>query len=138
MRPAGTRPGVASPAARAGEAHQGENMKAITGPVAVFIAVLLAGCGSSPPPTPYQRFVESMARVGLHPERGQSWEIARVKKVCGVLARDAEDSPGETDLVFPAAVTAVEQNGNTEAQASAFVRAVIDDFCPQWKVLLRQ
>jgi hypothetical protein len=35
-------------------------------------------------------------------------------------------------------VTGAEKRGYTEAQASTAVRAIIDDFCPQWKVLLRQ
>ncbi len=103
-------------------------------------AGLLAGCSSAPPPppTPYQRFVASLSRVGLEPKLAQTGEIKWAKGICNDLATTAEDNPDSTDVVYPAAVTDIVKAGHTETQASAVVRAVIDDFCPQWKVLLRQ
>jgi hypothetical protein len=105
---------------------------------AVITACLSAGCSSAPPPTPYQRYVAAMAKVGLHPEHGRAEETAEAKHICSGLASAAEDSPDSTDVIYPAAVTEIEKDDYTEAQASAIVRAIIDDFCPQWKVLLRQ
>jgi hypothetical protein len=40
--------------------------------------------------------------------------------------------------VHAAAVTETAKQGHTETQASAAVQAIIDDFRPQWKALLRQ
>jgi Protein of unknown function (DUF732) len=96
------------------------------------------GCSSPPPPTPYQQFVASLAKVGLQPKQKQAGETAWAKHICNNLANMAEDNPDSTDVIYPAAVTDIVKQGHTEAQASAVVRAVIEDFCPQWKVLLRQ
>jgi hypothetical protein len=105
--------------------------------VALITAGLLVGC-SSAPPTAYQRYAAAMARVGLQPKERQAQETAWAKGVCGKFASAAENDPDETDLIYPIAVTGAEKNGYTEAQAAAVVRAIIDNFCPQWKVLLRQ
>jgi Protein of unknown function (DUF732) len=105
---------------------------------ALLAAGVLAGCGSAPPPTPYQRYVASMAAVGLHPVHGQAAEMAWAKGICGRLASAVETYPQDENVAVPAAVTDAEKKGYTEAQAAALMHAVIDDFCPQWKVLLRQ
>jgi hypothetical protein len=65
-------------------------------------------------------------------------EASWAKNVCNRIANAVENAPEYTDLIYPAAVTGAEKRGYTEAQASTAVRAIIDDFCPQWKVLLRQ
>jgi len=105
---------------------------------AAIAACLSAGCSSPPPSTPYQQFVASLAKVGLQPKQKQAGETAWAKHICSNLANMAEDTPDSTDVIYPAAVTDIVKQGHTEAQASAVVRAIIDDFCPQWKVLLRQ
>jgi hypothetical protein len=79
-----------------------------------------------------------MAKVGLYPKHGQAAEASWAKSVCNRIANAAENAPEYTDLIDPAAVTGAEKRGYTEAQASTAVRAIVDDFCPQWKVLLRQ
>jgi hypothetical protein len=104
----------------------------------VITAVLSAGCGSSPAPTPYQQFVASLAKVGLRPTHGQKWEINWAKHVCSGLATTAENDPDETDLLYAMSVTAAEKGGDSETQAAVVARSVINDFCPQWKMLLKQ
>jgi non-ribosomal peptide synthetase component F len=115
-------------------------MKTIAWLVAVLIAVLLAGCSSLPqrPPTAYQRYVAAVARVGLHPTEGKAAVIVAAKRACADLASDAENDPGATNLVYAETVTELAGGKFSEAQAAAILRAAIDDFCPQWKVLLRQ
>jgi hypothetical protein len=105
---------------------------------AIVTAGVLSGCSSAPPPPPSRRFATSLAKVGLYPKRGQAAETAWAKTVCNRIAIAVENAPQYTDLLYPAAVTGAEKRGYTAAQASAVVRAIIDDFCPQWKVLLRQ
>jgi hypothetical protein len=116
-------------------------MRAIAWLAAVAItAALSAGCGSSPPPkppTPYQRYTAALARVGLQPNGNQAATTARANHFCSVIANVAEDYPGQTDVVYPAVVTEVQKDHYTGNQASVIVRTVIEDFCPQWKVLLR-
>jgi hypothetical protein len=67
------------------------------------------------------------------------------KRICATFANGAENEPSEADLIYGISVTQLEKNGDSQAQAQAqamaraMVRAaVITDFCPQWKVLLRQ
>lgn len=101
---------------------------------------LLASCSSPPakPPTPYQRYAAALARVGLQPNGNQAATTARANHFCDVIANVAEDYPGQTDVVYPAAVIEVQKDHYTSNQASVIVRTVILDFCPQWKVLLKQ
>jgi hypothetical protein len=112
----------------------------IRGISAAALALAVAACGSAhkPPPTPYQRYAAAIARAGLHMKEGQAGEVKEAKRICSGLASAAEDSPDATGVIYPATVTALQKDGYTETQASAVVRAVIADFCPQWKMLLRQ
>jgi hypothetical protein len=105
---------------------------------AAITACLFAGCSSSPPPTPGQRFVTALEKVGLHSKRGQAAEISWGKSACNRFANAVENDPGDTDLIYPAAVTGAVRQGYTETQASTVMRAIINDFCPQWRVLLKQ
>jgi hypothetical protein len=41
-------------------------------------------------------------------------------------------------LIYGMSVTEIEKDRFSEAQSAAIVQAVILDFCPQWKVLLKQ
>lgn len=115
-------------------------MKVITGFAAALIAVLFAGCSSPPPkpPTPYQRYVAAMAKVGLHPAEGKAAAMATAQRTCTDLASDAESDPGNTSLLYAETVTELAKGKFTETQSAAIIRAVIDDFCPQWKMLLKQ
>jgi hypothetical protein len=106
---------------------------------AAITACLSAGCSSPPPPpTPYQRYVAAVAKVGLHPTEGKAAVIAAARRACADLASDAENDPGATNLVYAETVTELAGGKFSEAQAAAILRAAIDDFCPQWKLLLRQ
>jgi hypothetical protein len=60
--------------------------------------------------------------------------VAGAKRICATFANVADNEPSEVDLTYGISVTHVEKNGDSQAQ----VQAVITDFCPQWKVLLRQ
>jgi hypothetical protein len=64
--------------------------------------------------------------------------VAGAKRSCATFANVAENEPSEADLIYGISVTQAQKNGDSRAQAQAMVRAVITDFCPQWKVLLRQ
>jgi hypothetical protein len=108
---------------------------------AAIMAALSAGCSSPPPPkppTPYQRYVGAMAKVGLHPAEAKAAVTTTARRTCSDLASDAESDPGDTDLIYAETVTELAKGKFTEAQAAAIIRAVIDDFCPQWKLLLKQ
>ncbi|MGC1283591.1 MAG: hypothetical protein WA895_11715 [Streptosporangiaceae bacterium] len=79
-----------------------------------------------------------MAKVGLYPKHGQAAEASWARSVCNRAANAVENTPEYAALIYPAAVTGAEKWGYAEAQASTAVRAIIDDFCPQWKVLLER
>lgn len=106
---------------------------------AALAAVLLAACGSAPqPPTPYQRYLAAIGKAGMHPKQGRSEEIGEAKHICHALAAAAESDGSQTNLVFPEAVSEIEGAGYSERQGAVLVTAVIDVYCPQWKVLLKQ
>lgn len=76
--------------------------------------------------------------TGRRGRRLQAQVVAGAKRICTTFANVAENEPSEADLIYGISVTQLEKNGDSQAQAQAMVRAAVTDFCPQWKVLLRQ
>lgn len=93
---------------------------------------------------------EAGLAIGFHGQDIDAPKYLQIAQLCikagGFLGEERlqphrqcrRECPGVHSLIYPAAVTGAEKRGYTEAQASTAVRAIIDDFCPQWKVLLRQ